>query len=85
MIGVRRRPERAEHIALKGEVSPHLPIARGDERKLTQVLLNLVGNAIKFTDRGEVPIKKSAADGSFKIAVRDTGRHRRSRASKKNL
>ena len=62
-----------KHIALKVEVPPHLPAARGDERKLTQVLLNLVGNAIKFTDTGEVAIKASAANGSFTVAVRDTG------------
>ena len=62
-----------KQIALKVEVPPHLPAARGDERKLTQVLLNLVGNAIKFTDTGEVAIKASAANGSFTVAVRDTG------------
>jgi signal transduction histidine kinase len=62
-----------KHIALKVDVPPHLPAARGDERKLTQVLLNLVGNAIKFTDTGEVAIKASAANGSFTVAVRDTG------------
>jgi signal transduction histidine kinase len=62
-----------KHIALRVEVPPHLPAARGDERKLTQVLLNLVGNAIKFTDKGEVAIKASAANGSFTVAVRDTG------------
>jgi signal transduction histidine kinase len=62
-----------KHIALKVEVPSQLPAARGDERKLTQVLLNLVGNAIKFTDTGEVAIKASAANGSFTVAVRDTG------------
>ena len=62
-----------KHIALKVDVPPHLPAARGDERKLTQVLLNLVGNAIKFTDTGEVAIKAFAANGSFTVAVRDTG------------
>ena len=62
-----------KHIALKIEVPPHLPAARGDERKLTQVLLNLVGNAIKFTDTGEVEIKAFAANGAFTVAVRDTG------------
>ena len=60
-------------LALKIEVSPDLPAGRGDERRLTQVLLNLVGNAIKFTDAGEVVIKAAASNGSFNVSVRDTG------------
>ncbi len=60
-------------IALKTEVPSDLPPGRGDERRLTQVLLNLVGNAIKFTDQGEVVIRAIATDGSFTLAVRDTG------------
>jgi len=55
------------------EVTPDLPQGRGDERRLTQVLLNLVGNAIKFTDDGEVAIKVSATNGNFHVAVHDTG------------
>ena len=40
---------------------------------MTQVLINLVGNAIKFTDAGEVVIKARATDGSFHLSVCDTG------------
>src|SRR5262249_44751502 len=60
-------------LAFKVEVPSNLPPGRGDERRLTQVLLNLVGNAIKFTDDGEVAIKASNVNGSFEVAVRDTG------------
>jgi signal transduction histidine kinase/HAMP domain-containing protein len=60
-------------LELKVELPPKLPAAHGDERRLTQVLLNLVGNAIKFTDKGEVAIIAKAANGSFTLSVRDTG------------
>jgi signal transduction histidine kinase len=60
-------------LAFKVEVAPQLPFGRGDGRRLTQVLINLVGNAIKFTDAGEVAIKAEANNGSFHVSVRDTG------------
>jgi signal transduction histidine kinase len=60
-------------LRLKVDVPPDVPSARGDERKLTQVLLNLVGNAIKFTDTGEVAIRVTAGNGSLSVAVQDTG------------
>jgi GAF domain-containing protein len=60
-------------LAFKIDVPPNLPPARGDDRRLTQVLLNLVGNAIKFTDVGEVAVKAAASNGAYTISVRDTG------------
>jgi len=60
-------------LAFKVELAPELPPGHGDGRRLTQVLINLVGNAIKFTDAGEVTIKAEAKNGSFSVSVRDTG------------
>jgi signal transduction histidine kinase len=62
-----------KRLTFKAEVAPGLPTGRGDERRLSQVLLNLVGNAIKFTDKGEVAIRASVTNGAFTVAVCDTG------------
>jgi signal transduction histidine kinase len=62
-----------KRLAFKVQVPSDLPLGCGDERRLTQALLNLVSNAIKFTDAGEVTIKVSAANGAFTLSVRDTG------------
>jgi signal transduction histidine kinase len=62
-----------KNLPLKIMVPSDLPAVLGDERRIMQVLMNLVGNAIKFTDSGEVRIEVSAADGSLMVAVTDTG------------
>jgi signal transduction histidine kinase len=64
---------RAKGIEVRPIVSPDLPVGYGDERRLTQVLLNLVGNAIKFTDTGSVEVRAESMDDHFIIAVQDTG------------
>jgi signal transduction histidine kinase len=60
-------------LNFKVDAPGELPKGHGDERRLTQVILNLVGNAIKFTDHGDVIIKASVNNGAFTVAVKDTG------------
>jgi signal transduction histidine kinase len=63
----------AKSIEVRSRIPPDLPIGYGDERRLTQVLLNVVGNAIKFTDSGFVELRASVMGEHFKIEVEDTG------------
>jgi signal transduction histidine kinase len=62
-----------KHLALRVTVPPDLPVGKGDEQRITQVLTNLVGNAIKFTEVGEVGVQVTSANGTFMVAVSDTG------------
>jgi signal transduction histidine kinase len=64
---------RAKGLGLEVAVPDDLPIGRADERRLMQVLLNLVGNAIKFTEVGKVAIQAELTDATFRVAVTDTG------------
>jgi len=60
-------------LALNVNIQPDLPVGKGDEQRITQVLTNLVGNAIKFTEVGKVGVQVTSENGTFIVAVSDTG------------
>jgi signal transduction histidine kinase len=62
-----------KRLALRVSVPAELPRGRGDERRITQVLMNLVGNAVKFSEVGEVKVKTEMHDREFVLSVADTG------------
>jgi PAS domain S-box-containing protein len=63
-----------KNISLELEVSPDVPKnIVGDEYRLGQILLNLIGNAIKFTEEGEVKISVNLLDNNLVFNVSDTG------------
>jgi TMAO reductase system sensor TorS len=73
ILGVRAR---AKGLELKCVVESSVPAAvRGDPVRLRQVLVNLAGNAIKFTESGEVAVRVRAVDagGQLRFEVTDTG------------
>jgi signal transduction histidine kinase/ActR/RegA family two-component response regulator len=73
IAGVRAR---AKGLSLTSRIQPDVPARLlGDPGRLRQILLNLLGNATKFTDRGElsVLVEMDSAPGVLHFAVSDTG------------
>ena len=60
-------------ISLISEIDTELPIMYGDKRRLRQVMLNLISNAVKFTPEGTITLAAKYEDDLIKIKVADTG------------
>lgn len=63
----------AKPLRLANEVPGNFPLARADETRLAQVLQHVVGNAIKFTESGEVRVQATRSEGRLVVLVSDTG------------
>ncbi|MBP7603223.1 MAG: SpoIIE family protein phosphatase [Spirochaetes bacterium] len=60
-------------VTVRVEVGENLPVIVGDRHRMEQILLNLLANAVKFTDEGEVTLTAHTEGEGVNIAVRDTG------------
>ncbi|MCK5545966.1 MAG: nitrate- and nitrite sensing domain-containing protein [Rhodospirillaceae bacterium] len=70
------RPQANEgYISLYADIDDDMPMLRGDVRRMKQVMLNLMSNAVKFTTKGgSVTVSSSCGDdGTIRISVEDTG------------
>ncbi|MDH3214880.1 MAG: hybrid sensor histidine kinase/response regulator [Candidatus Krumholzibacteria bacterium] len=77
VIRMLKRRADAKGLSLATHVQPELPAVRADRRRITQVVSNLVGNAIKFTAQGDEvnvrAIQDPAAPDYVRVSVEDTG------------
>ena len=62
-----------KNLNLKVKIPRVLNTGKGDEQRVAQVILNLVGNAIKFTEQGKVEVEATVSNESFLVSITDTG------------
>jgi signal transduction histidine kinase len=62
-----------KNLNLKVKIPGILETGKGDEQRIAQVILNLLGNAIKFTEQGKVDVAATVSNESFLVSVTDTG------------
>jgi signal transduction histidine kinase len=60
-------------LAYHREVAEGLPELSGDRDKLIQTMINLISNAVKFTDQGSITCRAELMEGEIRVSVTDTG------------
>jgi signal transduction histidine kinase len=64
---------KGKDLTLVSEIDDSLPAIHADENRIQQILYNLIGNAVKFTESGEVVVSAAVTDGKVAVSIRDTG------------
>lgn len=65
---------RAKRLELHLEIEDELPLVRADKARIRQCVSNLLTNAIKYTDKGEIRIQSKSTEGGIYVIVEDMGR-----------
>ena len=74
VLAIMRARAESRGVTLTSALTPDLPEVTADHDRLEQILINLVDNAVKYTDAGgRVTVSARAIDGVVEIAVADTG------------
>ncbi len=73
VLTISRSIIRGKDLELKNEIALDTPAVAGDENRLHQIMLNLVSNAVKFTELGDIVVSAKVNSGMLEISVTDTG------------
>jgi len=73
VVAAMRPMAETKHLTLMSEMDPKISDMTSDGRRVEQILLNLLNNAVKFTERGEVALRATVDDECLRVTVSDTG------------
>ncbi|MBK8024550.1 MAG: hypothetical protein IPK19_24760 [Chloroflexi bacterium] len=64
---------RGKDVTFEADISPDIPLIRGDRQRIVQIFLNIVANACRFTDHGSIRVKAHMQGDELLVSVADTG------------
>ena len=73
VIALSRSFIKGKDLTLTSEIDDSLPSIQADENRMQQILYNLIGNAVKFTESGKVVVSATATNGKIAVSIQDTG------------
>ncbi|HOD13278.1 MAG TPA: SpoIIE family protein phosphatase [Spirochaetota bacterium] len=73
IISIMRPLIEQKALSIQNMIDPQKVVVNGDERRIQQIMLNILGNAIKFTDAGGIIISAAGKEDTIAIIVEDTG------------